>query len=201
MSPVSVKSLCQCRATIARTLIAACIAVAALATARAETFVKGETFVRGLSAFNAGDYAVAYSIWLRLAERGDANSQSSLAYLFHEGKGVRPDSSAAAKWYYLAALQGEPTSQSFLCKMHLNGDGVPRDLVLALMWCELSMDGGERWASATRDRVMSKMTTAERDRAWELVARWRAEHPDGPPGTAAAAQAAPVGGMDQARAR
>ena len=175
MSPASVGSLCLrlCGAAIARTLVTACIAAAACAHAKAETFVKG------LSAFNAEDYAAAYSIWLPLAELGDANSQSSLAYLFLEGKGVRQDSRAAAKWYYRAASHGEPTAQSFLCRMHLHGDGVPRDLILALMWCELSIDGGERWASATRDRVMSKMTTAERDKAWELVTRWRAEHPDG----------------------
>ncbi len=188
-------------AAIMRALVAACIAVSAFAPASAETFVKGETFVNGLSAFNSGEYASAYAIWLPLARQGDPNSQSSLAYLFHEGKGVRQDSRAAAKWYYLAALQGEPTAQSFLCRMHLHGDGVPRDLVLALMWCELSIDGGERWVSATRDRVMSKMSTAERDKAWSLVTRWRAEHPDGAAGTAAADHAAPTAAVDEARAR
>ena len=194
MSAVFAASLHLAGAALVRTLVAACIAIGTMAAAEAETFGKG------LSAFNSGDYAGAYSIWLPLAERGDANAQSSLAYLYHEGKGVRQDSRAAAQWYYRAAAQGEPTAQSFLCRMHLNGDGLPRDLVLALMWCELSIDGGERWASGTRDRVMTKMTTAERDRAWELVARWRTEHPDGTAGPAAA-QAAPAEGMDEARAR
>ncbi len=175
--------------------MAACIAIGANATASAETFSKG------LSAFNSGDFAAAYTIWLPLAQQGDANSQSSLAYLFHEGKGVRQDNRAAAKWYYLAALQGEPTAQSFLCQMHLRGEGVPRDLVLALMWCELSIDGGEQWASATRDRVMSKMTAAQRDKAWELVTRWRVEHPDGPAADAGADRAATVGARGEARAR
>jgi Sel1 repeat len=195
MSPLSVKFWHLGRGTVLRTLVAICLAAGMIVTAKAETFVKG------LSAFNSGDYAAAYLIWLPLAEQGDANSQSSLAYLFHEGKGVRQDSRSAAKWYYRAALQGEPTAQSFLCQMHLKGDGLPPDLVLALMWCELSIDGGERWASATRDRVMSKLTTADRDRAWALVTRWRAEHPGGTAGTAAADQRAPVGGFDQARAR
>lgn len=144
----------------------------AIATASAETFVEG------LNAFNSGDYATAYMIWLPLAGRGDANAQSSLAYLFHEGKGVRRNSKAAATWYYLAAVHGEPTAQLFLCRMYHRGDGVPRDLVLALMWCELSIDGGERWADAARDRVMSEMSTAERDKAWELLTRWRVEHAD-----------------------
>jgi TPR repeat protein len=108
-----------------------------------------------------------------LAEQGDANSQSSIAYLFHEGKGVRQDSRIAAKWYYLAANQGEPTAQSFLCEMHLRGDGVARDLSLSLMWCELSIEGGEKRGIATRERVLSQMTEAQRDMGWKLVVRWR----------------------------
>ena len=157
----------RCQPSILRTLIVAGVAMASVATARAETFANG------LSAFNIGDYAAAYSIWLPLAEQGDANSQSSIGYLFHEGKGVRQDSKTAARWYYLAANQGEPTAQSFLCEMHLRGDGVPRDLSLSLMWCELSIEGGEKRGIATRERVLSQMTEAQRNVAWKLVAQWR----------------------------
>ena len=64
-------------AAIARVLVAACVIVGAVTAADAESFGKG------LDAFNSGDYAAAYTIWLPLAEHGDANSQSSLAYLFH----------------------------------------------------------------------------------------------------------------------
>ena len=196
MSSAIASFLHQTGVVIGRTFVAVCVVVAAVTAAGAETFDKG------LDAFNSGDYAAAYAIWLPLAEHGDANSQSSLAYLFHEGKGARQDSKAAAKWYYRAALQDEPTAQSFLCRMHLDGDGVPRDLVLALMWCELSIDGGERWTSLTRDRVMSKMTTAQRDKAWELVTRWRTAHAEAAPGgTAAADKSAPSGSRDEARAR
>ena len=194
MSPAFATFVHRTGAAIARVFVAACVIVGVVPAAGAETFGNG------LDAFNSGDYAAAYAIWLPLAEHGDANSQSSLAYLFHEGKGASQDSKTAAKWYYRAAVQGEPTAQSFLCRMHLDGDGVPRDLVLALMWCELSIDGGERWTSLTRDRVMSKMTTAERDKAWALVTRWRAKHPEGAAGTAAG-PAAPVTGRDEARAR
>ena len=161
--------VCRRRSSILKTLMVAGIAAATMATARAETFANG------LTAFNIGDYAAAYSIWLPLAEQGDANSQSSVAFLFHEGKGVRQDSRTAAKWYYLAANQGEPTAQSFLCEMHLRGDGVPRDLSLSLMWCGLSIEGGESRGIATRERVLSQMTEAQRDIGWKLVVQWR-EH-------------------------
>lgn len=196
MSPAFAPSLHLTGAAFARLFVVLCVLMGAVTAAGAETFGKG------LDAFNSGDYAAAYAIWLPLAEHGDANSQSALAYLFHEGEGTRQDSKAAAKWYYRAALQGEPTAQSFLCQMHLNGDGVQRDLVLALMWCELSTDGGERWTSLTRDRVISKMTTAERDKAWELVTRWRTDHAEATPGeVAAAVKPVPAGGREEARAR
>jgi uncharacterized protein len=167
LSHRSMAAIRRCRHLILRTLIVAAVSAAVMATARAGTFADG------LSAFNTGDYAAAYSIWLPLAEQGDANAQSSIAYLFHEGKGVRRDSGTAAKWYYLAANQGEPTAQSFLCEMHMRGDGVPRDLSLSLMWCELSIDGGEKRGIGTRERVLSKMSEAQRDLAWKLVAQWR----------------------------
>ena len=174
----------RCRHLTLTALIAASVSAALMATAQAGTFTDG------LSAFNIGDYAAAYAIWLPLAERGDANSQSSIAYLFHEGKGVRQDSTIAAKWYYLAANHGEPTAQSFLCEMHMRGDGVPRDLSLSLMWCELSIDGGEKRGIATRERVLSQMTEAQRDAAWKLVARWRDDH------AAAETATPPVNGMN-----
>jgi uncharacterized protein len=138
------------------------------------TSAGAQTFGDGLTAFNAGDYSSAYSIWLPLAQHGDANSQSSLGYLFHEGKGVRQNSRRAAKWYGLAASQGEPTAQSFLCEMYWRGDGLKRNLVLALMWCELSIDGGETRSMYAREHVLDQMTTAQRNMAWDLVTKWRA---------------------------
>jgi uncharacterized protein len=171
----------RCQPSILRILIVAGVAMGPVATARAQTFANG------LSAFNVGDYTAAYSIWLSLAEQGDANSQSSIGYLFYEGKGVRQDSKIAARWYYLAASQGEPTAQSFLCEMHLRGDGVPRDLSLSLMWCELSIEGGEKRGIATRERVLAQMTEAQRDIAWNLAAQWREGR--------ASAKASPANGM------
>lgn len=133
----------------------------------------GKTFERGLEAYNHGRYQAAYAIWSALALQGDANSQSSLAYLYYRGQGVGQDSREAAKWYYRAALQGEPTAQSFLCEMHFRGEGVARDLELALMWCELSIDGGESRGVYFREQAIDMMTDAQRNEAWALVEKWR----------------------------
>jgi TPR repeat protein len=147
-------------------LAAVCIAGMTMASARADTFSDG------LSAYNIGDYAIAYAIWLPLAKQGHANARSAIGYLFYDGRGVRQNREEAARWYELAARDGEATAQSFLCRMHLQGDGVPRDLEQALMWCELSMQGGEVRATHLRERVMRQMTMAQRDSAWKLVLQW-----------------------------
>lgn len=131
------------------------------------------TFRDGLRAYNLEDFSAARSIWLPLAEQGDADSQSSLGYLYYLGRGVAHDRKTAAKWFYRAATQGEPTAQAHLCRMHQNGDGVARDLELALMWCELSLEGGFAGGGHLRQQLLERMTAQQRDEAWALVDKWK----------------------------
>jgi uncharacterized protein len=130
------------------------------------------TFEDGRQAYDFGSYAAAMTIWGPLAQSGDARSQSSLAYLYREGKGVVRDSVVAARWYYRAAIQGEPTAQSALCDMNLRGDGVSDDPKTALFWCELSMEGGDTSGIALRERALNRLSTEQRDEVWAMIARW-----------------------------
>lgn len=164
------------RHAISRVALPRLVCALFIAAGLCSSATAAETFRDGLRAYNINDYSTAYSIWLRLAQQEDANSQSSLAYLYYEGLGVHRDSKAAAKWYYKAATQGEPTAQSFLCEMHMRGDGVQRNLELSLMWCELSIEGGATRGVNLRERVMEQMTTQQRDAAWDLVAKLRQEY-------------------------
>ena len=131
------------------------------------------TFEDGRRSYDFGDYAAAKTIWAALAQAGDARSQTSLAYLYREGKGVARDAEAAARWYYRAALRDEPTAQAALCDIHLKGDGVRRDFRTAFFWCELSIAGGETSAIGLRERAMRRITTEQRDMAWAMIAEWR----------------------------
>jgi len=141
--------------------------------------VAGQTFEDGRRAYDLGEYVAAKTIWVQLAQAGDAKSAASLAYLLREGKGVARDASAAARWYYQAALRGDATAQSALCAMHLAGEGVHRDFQTAFFWCELSIDGGETSAVAFRERALRRLTTAQRDMAWAMIAEWRNVAHDG----------------------
>ena len=130
-------------------------------------------FEDGRRAYDFGDYSAAKTIWVVLAQAGDARSQTSLAYLYREGKGVARDAGAAARWYYRAALRDEPTAQAALCDIHLKGDGVRRDVRTAFFWCELSIAGGDTSAIALREHAMRRITAEQRDMAWAMVAEWR----------------------------
>ena len=141
--------------------------------------VAGQTFEDGRRAYDLGEYAAAKTIWVQLAQAGDARSAASLAYLLREGKGVPRDAGAAARWYYQAALRGDATAQSALCAMHLAGEGVRRDFQTAFFWCELSIDGGETSTVAFRERALRRLTTAQRDLAWARIAEWRNVAHDG----------------------
>ena len=137
------------------------------------------TFEDGRRAYDLGEYTAAKTIWVQLAQAGDARSAASLAYLLREGKGVARDANAAARWYYQAALRGDATAQSALCAMHLVGEGVHRDYQTAFFWCELSIDGGETSAVGFRERALRRLTTAQRDLAWAKIAEWRNVAHDG----------------------
>jgi TPR repeat protein len=135
-----------------------------------------DTFADGRRAYDFGEYAVAQRIWAVLANTGDIKSQSSLAYLYREGKGVARNSKVAAYWYYKAALHDEPTAQSALCDMHLHGEGVPRDLKSALFWCELSIANGEASGIEYREKALNRISAQERDEVWRMISNWRALH-------------------------
>lgn len=59
----------------------------------------------GIAAYRAGDYARAWTIWLPLAERGDARAQFHIGAMLLEGRLGAPHPAAAARWL-LRALDG-----------------------------------------------------------------------------------------------
>lgn len=138
-----------------------------------------QTFEDGRRAYDLGEYANAKTIWVTLAQAGDAKSAASLAYMYREGKGLPRDANAAARWYYRAALRDEPTAQAALCDIHLKGDGVRRDFRTAFFWCELSIAGGDSSAFEQREHAMRRITAEQRDLVWAKIAEWRSVAHDG----------------------
>ena len=89
----------------------------------------------------------------RFADRGDAESQFTLGYMYREGKGGPVDAKEAAKWFRLAAEQGNPYAQSKLGFMYYKGIGVEADVNEALKWYQAAAEQGEANAQHNLGRL------------------------------------------------
>ncbi len=115
-------------------------------------------FADGLAAFDAGDYARAFSEWHRLAQAGEPEAQAALAGLYLRGQGTAADVAEARRWYRRAAEQGHALAQLNLGDLLSRGLGAPRDLVGAYVWLSLAADQGRRWPARRRDEIAREMT-------------------------------------------
>ena len=68
------------------------------------------------------------------AEQGDAAAQNLLGELYLNGRGIRPDSKIAAKWFTRSAELGYAPAQLNLGMLFEAGQGVPVDYARAVEW-------------------------------------------------------------------
>lgn len=100
-------------------------------------------YAAGLRSYESGDFVKAIAEWGPLADSGDAQSQSAIAYLYWTGKGYKQDLSVAALWYRKAADQGVSVAQCNLGRLYLSGSGnLPRDYNEASAWFQKAANQG-----------------------------------------------------------
>jgi TPR repeat protein len=86
------------------------------------------------NALSRGDYETAVTEFTKLAEKGDANAQANLGYMYYAGEGVPQDYEKAVYWYRKAATQGNKDAQYNLAVSYAFGEGVKQDLTEAAIW-------------------------------------------------------------------
>ena len=91
-------------------------------------------FDKGVTAYDEGDYARAYDIWLPLAQRDDLAAMRNVALLLRKGLGVERDPERALYFYERAAHGGLVSAQVNTAFMYLGGDGIPQDYKTASFW-------------------------------------------------------------------
>ena len=130
------------------------------------------SYEKGLEALQKNDFQTAYKEWIKLAEKGDAHFQSTIAVMYHTGVGVKQDYKKAFYWYKKAAEQGITAAQANLGVMYAKGTGTDRDLVQSYAWYSvaasaLSLEkvGSALWGI---DYLATKMTAAELKKAKDL---------------------------------
>lgn len=125
-----------------------------------------------IAAYNRQDFTTAARLFHPLAERGNAQAQSRLGFMYEYGFGVPKNYEAAAFWTMRAAEQADASAQYRLGLMYDKGLGVPQDYVEAYRWLNLSSanTGWEMRARAARIReaVATKMTRGQLAAAQEL---------------------------------
>ncbi len=126
-------------------------------------------------AYDRNDLSTAARLYRVAAEQGHAQAQISLGMMYAFGRGVTRNANEAVKLYRLAAAQGEVHAHTLMGVMYEAGQGVDADLSKAYMWFALAADEAPG-RIADRDRVASKLTFPELDKAREITAACRASN-------------------------
>jgi hypothetical protein len=123
-----------------------------------------------------------FSSLLARAEKGDAQSQRTMALVYEVGLyGVAKNDAEAVKWYRLAVDQGDAEAQVCLGVMYDYGEGVPKNDTKAVNWYRLAADQGNAEAlevarisaSVLRDQPRPDRNTELRTSSVELAQRHR----------------------------
>ena len=82
------------------------------------------------------------TLFISLAEQGDASAQWILGFMYLNGEGMPQNYGQAAHWLTKAAEQGFAMAQFNLGFMYDNGEGVPQDFKKALDWYTKAAEQG-----------------------------------------------------------
>jgi uncharacterized protein len=99
-----------------------------------------------IKAFEKGDYKTAYSLWLPLAENGDADAQNYIGIIYYLGLGTDKDYKKALHWYERAAKAGHADAQRNFGDMINFGRGVRKDNYQAYKWYFAASQQGNKKA-------------------------------------------------------
>jgi len=75
------------------------------------------------NAYNAKDFKTAFEIYTKLAQNGDANAQTSLAYMYQNAQGCERNDKKALELYNLAVKAKQPYALFNLGILYENGIG------------------------------------------------------------------------------
>ena len=97
----------------------------------------------GLDAYRDGNYPAALKEFKSLADKGNADAQVNLGFLYARGHGVPQSHKEAASWYRKAAEQGQSDAQFSLGSLYYDGLGVARDFYKAAEWYTKAAELGQ----------------------------------------------------------
>ena len=97
---------------------------------------------QAFEAVHQKDYATAYTLFLELAEAGNAQAQYNLGVLISDGQGTEKDPARALSWFEKAASQGFADAQYRLGNLYEFGQSVPQSYENAAVWYKKAAEQG-----------------------------------------------------------
>jgi TPR repeat protein len=107
------------------------------------------------------------------AERGHAEAQLQLGFVYAGSEVVPKDYVEAAKWLRKAADQGDAEAQTGLGTLYAYGDGVPKDETLAYQWLLLAGAQGSAFAKRASTRLEENLTPEMRAEGQRLAREFK----------------------------
>lgn len=136
-----------------------------------------DEFEDAVVAYQAGDYASAYPVFMNMAGAGNSSAETMLGVMYFNGQGVEQNESFAAIWFYKAARKGNPNAHLAFGSLHIRGVGVLQNLGKAYKWLFLAAERGEGEVASEATRLLSEigtlMSEEERERAISEAKAWR----------------------------
>jgi uncharacterized protein len=103
------------------------------------------TTIEGIAAYNSGNYNLAFHLLQSAADRGDADAQVNLGYMYARGQAVQADQAEAMRLYRLSADSGNGEGMNAIAYKYTYGTGVPVDMKMAVRWyCRAIVMGNPR---------------------------------------------------------
>ena len=118
-------------------------------------------------AYARRDYASVLKECEAAAKAGDAVCEDLLGLLYSEGKGVKTDPVAAARWFRLAADHGNPLGAYNLGTAYQTGRGVPKDMKEAEKWFTIAAEKGVPYA-----QTKLGMIAINQHQDWKTGLKW-----------------------------
>ena len=118
-----------------------------------------------LSAYEEGNYSVAYELFTQLAQAKNAEAQYNLGFMYFGGEGIPQNDTKAAYWFEQAAKLAHASAQDTLAYLYLNGRGIKTDKIQAFAWYSVAAENGIFLAKNICEDLLNHMDTAERNQA------------------------------------
>ena len=96
--------------------------------------IHSEPFTAGLTALGREHATTAYRAWLKVAEKGDAEGQNNVGFLYERGLGVSQDYNQAEAWYMKASAQGLASAKHNLAMLTYKGHINNKDWRKSVEW-------------------------------------------------------------------